>query len=232
MKILITGGGSEEPIDNVRAVCNFSTGRTSAYIADYLSIKGHNTTEILSYKAKNPTYAKKIFYRTFRDLENILKTECQNGNYDCIIHAAAVSDYSPSSIIIDGKEYPVGLYSKIPAGNNIEIKMKKNPKLLDLIKKWTNENSCLIGFKLTSNANEEERYEAVRKIFNQNENPGYIPDYVISNDLREISENFHPCKIFSNNMEIMGTTQNLEELCKKLEEIIQNYPNKERSIWK
>ena len=32
MKILITGGGSEEKIDNVRSICNFSTGRNSSFL--------------------------------------------------------------------------------------------------------------------------------------------------------------------------------------------------------
>ena len=51
MKILITGGGSEEPIDNVRAVCNFSTGRTSAFLADFFAGAGHEVTEIVSERA-------------------------------------------------------------------------------------------------------------------------------------------------------------------------------------
>ena len=38
MKILVTGGGSIEPIDNVRAVCNFSTGKTSAFLSDLFSL--------------------------------------------------------------------------------------------------------------------------------------------------------------------------------------------------
>ena len=44
MNILITGGGCEEPIDDVRSVCNFSTGKTSSLIADCL-VKAYKLAE-------------------------------------------------------------------------------------------------------------------------------------------------------------------------------------------
>jgi phosphopantothenoylcysteine synthetase/decarboxylase len=36
MKILITSGGTKVPIDSVRHIGNFSTGRYGSEIADYL----------------------------------------------------------------------------------------------------------------------------------------------------------------------------------------------------
>lgn len=220
MKILVTGGGSEEPIDNVRAVCNFSTGRTSAFLADHFSKKGNDVLEIVAEKAIKPTKAKYITYKTFLELSDLLKKECQTGNYDLIVHAAAVSDYSPYCIVVDGKEYPVGTFSKISGGTELTVKMKKNPKLVDSIKSWCKKNSTLVAFKLTSNANDLERKIAVEKIFSANKDKSLCPDFVVSNDLSEITEQSHPCKIFSNKMQVVFTTKDLTELSDKILELV------------
>ena len=66
MKILVTGGGSIEPIDNVRAVCNFSTGKTSAFLSDLFFLAGNEVTEILSERAIKPSKAKCITYNICR----------------------------------------------------------------------------------------------------------------------------------------------------------------------
>ena len=43
-RILITGGGTREPIDSVRYIGNHSTGRTAAVLADELAGAGHEVT--------------------------------------------------------------------------------------------------------------------------------------------------------------------------------------------
>ncbi|WP_287046528.1 phosphopantothenoylcysteine decarboxylase [Treponema sp.] len=194
MNILITGGGCEEAIDSVRSVCNFSTGKTACKIASTLlstkpSIK---ITAIMAEKAEKPEGCTVRTFRSFSDLEHILKEECTAGSYDAVIHAAAVSDYSPEAVIIDGKEYPVGLIQKISSEKSLLIKMKKNPKLIESIKSWTGKNCTLVGFKLTSNATRKEQETAVAKMFSA-ENP---PDLVAANDLSLITPDFHPFRLY------------------------------------
>lgn len=220
MKILVTGGGSIEPIDNVRAVCNFSTGTTSAFLSDLFFLAGNEVTEILSERAIKPSKAECITYKTFADLAAILEKECKSQKYDAVIHAAAVSDYSPYCIVVDGKEYAVGSFSKVPAGTELSIKMKKNPKLIDSIKGWCGIKTRVVAFKLTSNATIEERQEAVSKIFSSNEDKTFVPDYVVSNDLSEINTFEHPCVIYSNSMKAVAQVKNLTELGNKLLELI------------
>lgn len=220
MKILVTGGGSEEPIDNVRAVCNFSTGRTSAFLSDLFCEKGNEVTEIVSEKGVKPVKANFITYKTFSQLADILQKECESKKYDAIVHAAAVSDYSPYCIVVDGKEYSVGSFSKVPAGTELSIKMKKNPKLIDSIKSWCGVKTKVVAFKLTSNATIGERQEAVSKIFSSHEDKTLVPDYVVSNDLSEISTFEHPCVIYSNTMKAVAQVKNLTELGNTLLELI------------
>ena len=194
MNILITGGGCEEAIDSVRSVCNFSTGKTACKIASTLlntkpSIK---ITAIMAEKAEKPEGCTVRTFRSFSDLEHILKEECTAGSYDAVIHAAAVSDYSPEAVIIDGKEYPVGSIQKISSEKSLLIKMKKNPKLIESIKSWTGKNCTLVGFKLTSNATRKEQETAVAKMFSA-ENP---PDLVAANDVSLITPDFHPFRLY------------------------------------
>ena len=54
MKILITGGGSEEKIDNVRSICNFSTGRTSSFLSTFFVEKGFSVSLITSHRSVMP----------------------------------------------------------------------------------------------------------------------------------------------------------------------------------
>lgn len=213
MNVLITGGGCEEPIDNVRFIANFSTGKTSSFIADFLMEKGCNVTCVMAEKAVKPKgNAKIIQFRTFSQLNDALKNECQSKKYDAVIHAAAVSDYSPDKIIIDGKEYNAGEYSKVPSGSELVITMKKNPKILDSIKGWCGKETKVFGFKLTSNASVEDRKTAVEKVFLSNKKIELSPDFVISNDLSEIEGQNHPCVVYNRKLEEAFRVSNLEEL--------------------
>lgn len=227
MKILITGGGSEEPIDNVRSIINFSTGKTSAFLADFFIRQNFDVTLLTSERSVLPENSKIniLKYKTFQELKQKLENECKK-NYEIVLHAAAVSDYSPEKIIVDEKEFPVGSFSKIPSGSELKIVMKKNEKLLDFIKNWSNRKSFVFGFKLTSNSATEERISKVKQIFDSNKDKTLVPDAVISNDLSEISGENHPCVIYSKNLEILDKVKNLSELAYSIEKIVKNQVKK------
>lgn len=222
MRILITGGGCEEPIDNVRSICNFSTGRTAKAMADFIHKEVPSTfvTSIMSNRSEKPTDCRVLTYKSFSDLYSLVKTECSTGNYDIVIHAAAVSDYSPESILIDGKEYKIGEISKINSNNSFEIKMKKNPKIIEFIKEWFEKKVFLVGFKLTSNATKEEQEFAVNTLF-KIKNP---PDIVVANDLSLITEKTHLCSIYDRNG-LSAETKNINELMEKIMEAFYDYDN-------
>lgn len=235
MNILITGGGSEEPIDTVRSICNFSTGRTASFLAQKFSQKGFKITLLTSKRAVKPEETESLKvqnYLTFKDLESNLKNLCQNQNFDVIIQAAAVSDYSVSSITVDNNEYDINQISKIPSGLNVSINLKNNPKLVDSIKAWSQKaNSCpmLVAFKLTSGASIEERKIAVKKVFDSTQNQDLMPDYVVSNDLSQINQDEHPCTIYSKDMSVAAQSKDLDGLFNELLTLIQDYSKKNKT---
>ena len=200
MNILITGGGTEEPIDNVRSICNFSTGTTAATLADNFCKKENNVLCLMSERGIKPSKAKYLTFRTFSDLQMLLRDVLLNNHFDLVVHAAAVSDFSIDKIFIDGKPVKKNSICKIPSDKKVMISLKNNPKLIDSIKKIASD-SMLVGFKLTDHASDDERLCAVQKLFyNGKRIKKNAPDFVVSNDKSEITADRHPCVIYNNEL--------------------------------
>lgn len=193
-KILITSGGTREPIDGVRFITNFSSGKTASSIADKLIKDGHEVSFIKSKDSSLPSHeAFKIQdYDSFQSLYNLLKNEINKESYDFIIHAAAVSDFSVDSIHIDKFKLKPNSNIKIKSDvDQINIKLKRNLKIISKIKSFSKNNLCLIGFKLTNSLEDNIRKDSIDKILNNNE-----IDYLIHNDLNNINENEHKFDLY------------------------------------
>ena len=191
MRILMTSGGCEEPVDGVRYLTNFSTGRTGAVLAALLQGAGNRVTLLAGRQAELPPVptVKKQRYSSFQDLSRQLDRELQE-NYDCLIMAAAVSDFGVATVQVDGKDYPPGS-GKIPSGEAPVLTLKKHPKLIGLVKE-SHPGLPVIGFKLTNTPDQTARKEAVNKLF-QSANP----DYIIANDLSEIGPDRHTFHLYA-----------------------------------
>jgi phosphopantothenoylcysteine decarboxylase/phosphopantothenate--cysteine ligase len=177
MRILLTSGATREPIDTVRFLSNISTGRTGALLSDALAARGHAVTLLRGEAAvrPSPAVASHAFSST-ADLQSQLRRLLGTGNFDAVIHAAAVSDYRPSETH-DGK-----MSSYAP---ELTIRLVPTPKLLPELK------SCappaprplrVIGFKLTAGADAETRALAVAKLF-----AAGTVDAVIHNDMDDLA---------------------------------------------
>lgn len=181
-KVLITSGGTTEEIDDVRVITNKSTGRTAATIADSLIEAGINVTYIHSASAVLPQFGcEKISFTYFEDLKSALSQTLKNDSFSSVIHAAAVSDYSV-----------VKHEGKIDSSaDELKLTLKKNPKLINEIKKWS-PHSSLIGFKLTSGATEAAVQAKVNTLL---EKAGC--DYVVQNDWKAKEAGSHNFRIYS-----------------------------------
>ena len=226
-RVLITGGGCVEKIDDVRAITNTSSGKTALLIARV--IKALNPAAAITYLMAERAVQPKIAetsgkaktaggkaettgktktagaasndcdsvcnFSSCADLQKLLRAELSANKYDLLFHAAAVSDYSVQSLVVDGKEFKPGRVAKITGAKNVLVNLKLNPKLLaeiPALAKKKNKSAVVVGFKLTSNASDAEREAAVQKLFAE-KNP---PDFVISNDLSEITPKSHPCVLW------------------------------------
>src|SRR4051812_47621670 len=102
MRILVTAGNTLTPIDRVRGITNIFTGRTGAAIAARACQRGDAVTLLTSHPEAldRPTDERLTIehYRTFDELAERLERGVRAGEYDALIHCAAVSDYRCSGV--------------------------------------------------------------------------------------------------------------------------------------
>ncbi len=182
-KILISSGGTQEKIDDIRVITNKSTGQTAAFIADAFIENGFDVTYLAGENAKRPMLdCHVISYTDFKSLDQILDQNLLNQHH-VFIHTAAVSDYSV-----------VPQTGKINSdAEKIEISMIRNPKIINKIKKMKPDIK-LIGFKLTSTLDVEHITSKVGALFNNAH-----CDVVIHNDWSTIKADHHVFNVYKSN---------------------------------
>lgn len=95
MRILITAGGTREYIDPVRFISNASSGRMGYALARAALKAGHQVTLITAPTAlKPPAGVKVVRVQTAAEMFRAVKEHFPR--CDCLIMAAAVSDYTPT----------------------------------------------------------------------------------------------------------------------------------------
>ena len=137
-KVLITAGPTCVPIDNVRVISNSATGRTGILLANDFARKGYRVTLLLGPVGASGLNGlvklKRFFY--FDELSILLKKELAK-NYDIVVHAAAVSDFTPRS----------ASHRKISSRvKSLKLVLNPTPKLINCLRKLK-PRSYLAGFK-------------------------------------------------------------------------------------
>jgi len=222
MKILITSGGTEEPIDGVRYITNFSTGKTGAVLADRMKELGASVTLLHGHRACRPEGAvERDSFTTFRSLDEKLKDHLSTGNFDAVIHLAAVSDYSVDYIeTAEGSRREPDDRGKISSDSDeLILHLKRNHKILQRLKEYSRKkgDTLVVGFKLTDTDSMEEMERAVQKQL-----AGGHVDLVVHNNLRNISQTKHPARIYASNGDLLCRTEIKEELADKLFHLLQS----------
>ncbi len=202
MRVLVTAGGTEEPLDGVRRLANISTGATGGVIARTFAERG---AEVLLLHAERSVIEGIHFERdtfvTFADLEAALRRHLGSGEWDAIVHLAAVSDYSVASIEVDGRRIAHDDRGKIASGCEVLIRLQPNPKLIDSLRIWSRNKAIkIVGFKLTNTPDPAERSTRVRTLLERG-----TTDLVVLNDLGDIRENRHPAEIWNADGPIVQT---------------------------
>ncbi len=167
-RILMTAGPTVEYIDPVRVVTNLSTGRMGVLLASELVAAGAKVTLVYGPgTAEPPKGARIIPVKTAKEMFDAVKKEMKR-KFDVVILAAAASDYT-----IDGYNH-----SKIKSSKkSLVIKLKRVPKVIDLIKKMQ-KDVFLVGFKAETNLSKSALEGAARKKMKESK-----ADLIIANDI-------------------------------------------------
>lgn len=102
-KVLITGGPTNEYIDEVMKITNMSSGKVAIELAKHFVEDGYETTLLLTKNIKNPILdsleSKENFmltrFETTEELLNIITSLSTMVQFDIIVHSSAVGDYKP-----------------------------------------------------------------------------------------------------------------------------------------
>jgi phosphopantothenoylcysteine decarboxylase/phosphopantothenate--cysteine ligase len=142
-RVLLTVGATREFIDDVRFISNLSTGRTGFAIARVLRWHGADVQIIAGYTEENPP--PEITLIRVSSAEEMLRAVLENVKFaDLLVMNSAVADYRPSERV----------EGKLKKGKNVlEIKLVKNPDILEEVSKLGLENLKVVGFAL-----EEEQF--------------------------------------------------------------------------
>lgn len=194
LRVLVTGGGTTEPIDGVRVLSNTSTGATSALIAGHFARCGHEVTLLRARSAvRAEAGTRDETFGTFAELDAALTRLLRGADFDAVIHAAAVSDFAVDAIVVDGVSHPPG-GAKLGSDAAPTLRLRRNPKLLDTLRARSRNGSLrVVAFKLTRGATVAQTHEAVATLFARS-----AVDFVVHNDLaaREAEGGAFPADIW------------------------------------
>jgi phosphopantothenoylcysteine synthetase/decarboxylase len=180
MRILVTAGNTQAPVDRVRCLTNIFSGRTGTRIALEARQNGHTVglltshPEVVRDLAPRASVIAKQWhvgrYRTFDELRAALAEQATNGRLDAIIHTAAVSDYLSAGVYAPaaGSRFDAesgswtGKFEDRAAGKirsdepELWLRLVRAPKLIDMIRREWKFQGVLVKFKLEVGVSDEQ----------------------------------------------------------------------------
>ena len=135
-RVLVTAGGTLEPIDPVRYLGNRSSGRMGISFAEACRDQGGEVTLVYSQvKAHLPKGIRLLHTDSARDMLSILQSETEN--HHLIIMAAAVGDYRV--------EFPSDTKMK-KTSQSVTLKLIENPDIIKTLTQSGKKGQIFVGF--------------------------------------------------------------------------------------
>lgn len=171
LTVLITAGGTREPIDPVRYISNHSSGKMGYSIADAAVRRGADVILVTTPTALvAPIGAKVQRVQSAREMHEAVMQHFPA--VDVVIKAAAVADYRPK----------VMAEQKIKKeGDTLTLELEKNPDILLELGKRKQRHQTLVGFAAETQSLEE---NARAKLQKKN------LDLVVANDVTQPGAGF------------------------------------------
>jgi len=137
-RIVITAGGTREPLDPVRFLGNRSSGKQGVRIAEAATARGASVVLIAAnLEIPVPAGIETRLVGTALELQAAV-TEAATGA-DCVIMAAAVADYRPAQVRGDK-------IKKEEAGDTLVLELIRNPDILAGLAAEKTAGQLVIGF--------------------------------------------------------------------------------------
>jgi phosphopantothenoylcysteine decarboxylase/phosphopantothenate--cysteine ligase len=151
MHCIVTAGPTYEPLDDVRRLTNFSTGRLGSELVNFLASRGHEVTLLIGQQAtyRGERHAKRVeTFTTAANLRDHLKALAASP-VDAVFHAAAVSDFGFGKV---WERSPEGVLTEIKSDKfstrqgTLLAELVPTPKIISELRLWF-PNARLVGWK-------------------------------------------------------------------------------------
>lgn len=210
MKILITGGPTNEPIDEIMKITNMSTGGMAVSLGRLFLDANYDVVLVLnnSVRALEDDNLRIVRVETADEMLSAIKREAESDDIDAIIHASAVGDYkadftflmedmadeifknigkvkSAEDIlrILKDPKCKVDNSSKISSyQKDLTVKLTLTPKIIKDLR-FLFPKSLLVGFKLLDDVSKGELFDVATALCNKND-----MDYIFANDLNDLKK--------------------------------------------
>jgi phosphopantothenoylcysteine decarboxylase/phosphopantothenate--cysteine ligase len=171
LRVLVTAGPTQEALDPVRYITNHSTGKMGYAIAKNAMLRGAEVTLVTGETAiPKPRFVDVVPIKSAADMFDAVTSRAEE--YDIIIKAAAVADYTPS-VVSDEKMKKSDIELAIP--------VERTEDILKYLGEHKLPHQFLCGFSMeTENMLENSR----RKLISKN------LDMIVANNLKEEGAGF------------------------------------------
>jgi phosphopantothenoylcysteine decarboxylase/phosphopantothenate--cysteine ligase len=151
MRCIVTAGPTYEPLDQVRRLTNFSTGRLGSELVNFLAARGHETALLIGQPAtwRGERRAREVeTFTTTDNLRDRLRALAAQPT-DAVFHAAAVSDFTFGKIWLrspEGKLEPVAAGKVSTRQGTLLAELLPTPKIIGELRQWY-PRTRLVGWK-------------------------------------------------------------------------------------
>ncbi|WP_345764851.1 bifunctional phosphopantothenoylcysteine decarboxylase/phosphopantothenate synthase [Diaminobutyricibacter sp. McL0608] len=137
-RVVITAGGTREPLDPVRFLGNRSSGRQGIAIAVAAKARGADVTLIAAHlEVPPPDGVRLIEVGTANELLDAVTEAARTA--DIVVMAAAVADYRPAEVRADK-------IKKADVGDRLTLELVANPDILAGLASARREGQTIVGF--------------------------------------------------------------------------------------
>ncbi len=135
LHVVVTAGGTREPIDAVRVIANRSSGKQGYAIAAEALSRGASVTLISTVELPTPSGARLIRVETAAQMQEAVESEATSG--DVVVMAAAVADFRPRVVL----DYKIKKADGAP-----DIVLEATPDILAALGARKRAGQILVGF--------------------------------------------------------------------------------------